>query len=107
MSQTTLPHLEAFNFEALKHNNQVIMYARGLLAALAGCAAGILGLEGLAGFIFYVISSLMLSGIWFALYPQKKYFASPTTVWIQEVGENLVSFLLFWTLAYGLVHIYD
>ena len=95
---------------SVRNNTLTIQYARSSLAAIAGAAAGILGLQGLAGFLFYILASAIMSALLYlysARLSPKTYFARPATVWTAEVGGNLFSYVLFWTLAYGLVHIYD
>nr|CUU97833.1 hypothetical transcript [Hymenolepis microstoma] len=43
----------AFSPSAAQHNYRIVGYCRTSLAALAGVTAGILGLTGIIGFIFY------------------------------------------------------
>jgi hypothetical protein len=117
------------NPDAVRHNTRVINLARASLAAFAGIAAGILGLTGLYGFAFYVISSTIMSIIIYLSVtvssggqnggetsskystalaaPLIKYWGNMYGVWTAEVGGNLVSYILFWTFAYGIVHVYD
>jgi hypothetical protein len=76
----------------------------------AGIACGILGLESLSGFLFYALASALLSALLVGLGTRGQplaHFPTPEPVWVGEVGENTFSFVLFWTLAYGLVHIYE
>jgi hypothetical protein len=114
------------NHAAIGHNVRIITYCRSTLAAVAGAAAGILGLQGLSGFFFYFIASAIMSAglyVWTNFKPGK-YFpgmgapSGPTGAssgeWMAlvnvltfEVFGSLFSYLLFWTLVYGLVHIYD
>jgi ER membrane protein complex subunit 6 len=49
------------NEMAIRHNAAMIEYCRTSISALAGSTAGILGLTGLYGFIFYFITALMMS----------------------------------------------
>ena len=51
----------AFSEMSLRQNASVLEYCRTSSAALSGATAGILGLTGLWGFLFYFIASLMLS----------------------------------------------
>ena len=118
--------IRRLNPEAVRYNARVINIARALLAALAGIAAGILGLTGLFGFAFYIIASTLMSIIIFLSLilasdrdgPTShsentlnalllKYWGNPYGLWIDEVGGNLVSYVLFLTFAYGIVHVYD
>ena len=46
---------------SLRQNASVLEYCRTSMSALSGCAAGILGLTGLQGFLFYFITAFVLS----------------------------------------------
>jgi len=110
---TTLPNGDPITFyspEAFRHNAKVLLFIRSCASGAAGIAAGILGLQNYSGFIFYAVISLILGFIlWLGKTGanSKRYFISPLAIWTDEVGGNAVSFLLFWTLSYGLVHIYE
>ena len=86
---------------------QVISNIRSLTASLFGVAAGTLGLESYAGFIFYLVASLVVSALLFALKTEGKpsaYFYSPLgDLWLGDVFGGLSGFVLTWTLFYGLV----
>ncbi|KAI9203887.1 Rab5-interacting protein-domain-containing protein [Polychytrium aggregatum] len=101
---------EAFSPRNIRNNTQYLIYVRSSLAAFAGIAAGILGLQGLSGFLFYLVCSVVTTALIIltkAGWDHKIYFTSRTQVWLEEVSGSLFSYLLFWTLAYGLVHLYD
>ncbi|XP_070553801.1 ER membrane protein complex subunit 6-like isoform X1 [Ptychodera flava] len=51
----------AYSEAALRGNKSVMDYCRTSMSALSGATAGVLGLTGLYGFIFYVIASLCLT----------------------------------------------
>ncbi|KAJ1567683.1 hypothetical protein HK405_005142 [Cladochytrium tenue] len=113
---TAEQRLHPISTSALAHNHHQINYARSMLAGLAGGAAGILGLQGFSGFVFFAVASAALSGL-LALRAGSdptKYFTGGagitgawSTVLLGEVYGSLFSYVLFWTLAYGLVHVYD
>lgn len=46
---------------AVRGNAAVLDYCRTSVSALSGATAGILGLTGLSGFIFYLLASVLLS----------------------------------------------
>ncbi|KAI8588204.1 Rab5-interacting protein-domain-containing protein [Geranomyces variabilis] len=95
---------------ALRTNMSTLQYARSSLAFVSGAAAGILGLHGwLHGFLFYLACSATLSVLlWLRAGCQpSKFFPTADALWLNEVSGNAFSYLLFWTLAYGLVHVYD
>ena len=86
---------------------QVVSNIRSLTASLFGVAAGTLGLESYAGFIFYLLASLIVSVMIFALKTDGKpgaYFYKPLgDLWLGDVFGGLSGFVLTWTLFYGLV----
>jgi 1,4-dihydroxy-2-naphthoate octaprenyltransferase len=92
---------------SVQHNTQVISNIRSLTASLFGVAAGTLGLESYAGFIFYILGSLLVSALLFALKTGGKpstYFYRPLgDLWLGDVFGGLSGFVLTWTLFYGLV----
>jgi hypothetical protein len=92
---------------SVQHNAQVVSNVRSLTASLFGIAAGTLGLESYAGFLFYLVGSLVVSGLLFALKTNGKpgaYFYRPLgDLWLGDVFGGLSGFVLTWTLFYGLV----
>ncbi|KAJ3192947.1 hypothetical protein HK101_005705 [Irineochytrium annulatum] len=95
--------------EAIQHNIRILNYTRSTLAAVAGAAAGILGLQGLSGFYFYLLASALMSAM-LHVYSAKgqpgKYLVGWWMVLTHEVVGSMFSYVLFWTLFYGLVHVY-
>ena len=69
-------------------------------------AAGTLGLESYPGFIFYLLGTALVSALIYALKTEsnpKGYFYSPRSdLWIGDMFGGLMSFVLTWTLFYGL-----
>ena len=86
---------------------QTISNIRNLTASLFGVAAGTLGLESYPGFLFYLIGSFIVSVLVFAFRAEgspKAYFHSPwSDLWLSDIFNGLSSFVLTWTLFYGLV----
>ena len=75
-----------------------------------GSAAGILGLTGLVGFLFYFISYIIVSISIAAKmnFDVGKYFPKQTlpTFLLNGLGGQLVAYIMYWTLMYALVHLY-
>ncbi|KAI9366011.1 Rab5-interacting protein-domain-containing protein [Zopfochytrium polystomum] len=95
---------------SLGHNFFIITYTRSMLAGVAGAAAGILGLQGIAGFVFYIFASAFMSLLLSAtagFKPDRFFVNGWTAVLTGEVTGSMFSYLLFWTLVYGLVHVYQ
>lgn len=92
---------------SVQHNTQVVSNIRNLTASLFGVAAGTLGLESYPGFIFYLVGTSIVSALIFASRADGKpaaFFHSPLgDLWGGEVFGGLSSFVLTWTLFYGLV----
>ena len=92
----------------ISHNQAELMKARGLAAVLAGLVAGILRVEGVIfGSIFYLIAMLASSAlVAFAVPRLDEYFAEPKSVHTSGIGSGLMGFILCWTIAYNLCHIF-
>ncbi|ORX91544.1 ER membrane protein complex subunit 6 [Basidiobolus meristosporus CBS 931.73] len=91
-------------------NTRTLTYCRSGISAVTGSAAGILGLTGYTGFVFYLVTAFISSGIIWALMTDFKpelYFKKSRDVWIEGVFGGLFSYVLFWTLMYGIVHVYE
>lgn len=88
-------------------NSQVLSNIRSLTASLFGVAAGILGLESYPGFLFYLCGTFVVSLlVYFTLTEARptRYFQSQLSdLWGAELLGGLSSFVLTWTLFYGLV----
>ncbi|EON62068.1 hypothetical protein W97_01287 [Coniosporium apollinis CBS 100218] len=93
--------------ESVQQNARTIANIRNLTASLFGVAAGTLGLESYPGFIFYLLGTLVVSVLILLLRAEgkpKAYFYSPVqNLLLGEVFGGLSSFVLTWTLFYGLV----
>ena len=88
-------------------HSQVISNIRSLTASLFGVASGILGLESYSGFAFYLLGTFFVSVLIWALLAKGKqgqYFQGPLSeLWAGDVLGGGMSFVLTWTLFYGLV----
>ncbi|GAA5813225.1 hypothetical protein MFLAVUS_006699 [Mucor flavus] len=91
------------------HNARQLQYIRSCFAAIAGSAAGILGLTNLSGFLFYALSWTILSTLLIARTSRlNKYFIQGyKDILFDGVLGGLLSYILFHTLLYGLVHLYQ
>eukprot|EP00808_Paulinella_micropora_P005503 g5713.t1 len=87
----------------LQHNNQIINNSRTLTACVAGCIAGIIGLTGWWGLLFYLFAAALTSGFLFmkSNFDPQIYFQSWTALVFDGVSGAFLSYLLFWTLAYN------
>ena len=85
---------------------QTVSNIRALTASLFGVAAGTLGLESFPGFIFYFLGTAIVSILIFTLKAEsrpKGFFYRPFgDLWVGDMFGGLMSFILTWTLFYGL-----
>lgn len=98
----------AYSEGAVRHNLVLLEYCRTSMAALSGSTAGILGLTGLLGFAFYCVSAVIL---WLFLLAKagidwEKYFRSRMQLLTSGFFGGLITYILFWTFLYGMVHVY-
>lgn len=98
----------AYSEGAVRHNLGLLEYCRTSMAALSGSTAGILGLTGLSGFAFYFINAVVL---WLFLLAKagsdwQKFFRSRTQLLTSGFFGGLITYILFWTFLYGMVHVY-
>ncbi|XP_036613897.1 LOW QUALITY PROTEIN: ER membrane protein complex subunit 6 [Trichosurus vulpecula] len=94
---------------AMRRNAAVLNYCRTCVSTLSGATAGILGLTSFYGFIFYFLTSTLLS-LLLALKARRqwnKYF-KPRQLLLFTGGlvGGLFTYVLFWTFLYGMVHVY-
>jgi len=100
-------------FDPLAHmaNLQKIDRSRTLLAIASGIGAGVLGLRGLEGFIFFVICQLV-TGLAFAFVSMGgkiSEFIGGGTWWMilsQDFQKSGLSYMLWWTFFYGLCYLF-
>ncbi|RCV16639.1 hypothetical protein SEVIR_3G157100v4 [Setaria viridis] len=105
VSSDDVPILQAEN---LTSNVKSIYYSRTFLSIIGGVVAGIWGFTGLMGFVFYFLIMMVAS---IGLLAKSKfsvqtYFDSWNRILIEGVFGSLMSFVLFWSFAYDIVHIF-
>ncbi|EEB09117.1 ER membrane protein complex subunit 6 [Schizosaccharomyces japonicus yFS275] len=93
-----------------QHNSKSITFVRNVSCTIFGCTAGILGLTSYQGFIFYFLSSLLVSTLLF-VYKMKcqlsEYHHSGLNFWFSDLLGGLSSYILTWTLFYSLIYVYE
>ena len=99
------------NVHNVMFNMKIINYVQTWMGIVAGVVAGTLGLHGAQGFLFYAVFWLFVQGVLFlkaggdlasTLGPDKTL----VSFLLGDIGSQMMSFLLFWTFLYGLVHVY-
>ena len=97
---------------AVAKNAEAAMMLRTVVLSAGGTSIGILGLTGvLNGVTAYLLLHLITSGCLLQLCAWKPdaYFpqsASPLKFAFAGVGDNVVIFILLWSLAYAVLHMY-
>ncbi|KAJ4394563.1 hypothetical protein N0V93_003782 [Gnomoniopsis smithogilvyi] len=102
--------------ESVMHNTKILANLQSLTASLFGVAAGILGLESYAGFLFYIGFTLLTALLFYAvrvapeslaaekpILDTSRYFRGSLELWTSGLSGGLAGFVLTWTLFYGLV----
>ncbi|KAL3505602.1 hypothetical protein ACH5RR_030984 [Cinchona calisaya] len=100
--------LPSYNAENMQSNMKVIYYSRTFMSIIGGVIAGILGFTGLMGFVFYfLVMAITSAGIAAkAGFSVHLYFDSWNLIILDGFLGGLMSFVLFWTFAYDIVHIF-
>nr|CDJ92209.1 Protein of unknown function DUF786 domain containing protein [Haemonchus contortus] len=100
--------LEVFSESAMRNNFSCLEYSRTCQAAASGMAAGILGLTGIPGFIFYFITVAIQALFWEAKagFEWRSYFLDRTLSVTHSIVGGLFTYILFWVFLYGMVHVY-
>ena len=109
MEQPTeeLDFSEVFAMERIGYNTRHINFCR-IFVAIIGMAAGIMGFTGLMGFAVFGITTMILSAMLYVYIgaDAKPYFKAPNDLWTEGVSQAMMSYIMFWTLFYDIVHIY-
>jgi len=100
-----------FNGQSAQQNAMMVSDVRQFMAILAGIAAGVLGLTSVAGLLFFVGTHLLVSGA--VLFvgmggDLKKYTGKEGkgAFLVEGVQGTGMSFMLFWTLFFGVCYLF-
>ena len=99
------------NLEAMGQNAVGLGYVRSVMGIATGAACGVLELTGLYGFAFYLLMHVLtqlalLNKMGFDVAEYLPGESSPLRFVASGVGEQLLSFIMFWTFSFAVVHIY-
>ena len=95
--------------ENVMHNVRAVDFVRKIFGIVSGMVAGVLGLTGSQGFAMYVFRYLFVSVMLLARmnFNLKRHFQmTPIAFAINGIGGQVLTFVLFWSLGFALVHIY-
>ena len=97
------------SYQNLRKNMNAIDDVRTLMTLISGVVAGILGVEGLKGAMLYLTMYAMVSaGCMLRMGFDSQQYTNMIALQFlfADFGKYALSFILFWTLTYGLVYIY-
>lgn len=97
------------SLDNLNHNISKIDTVNTVLFITAGVIAGIFGLKGLSGFLFFAaISAFIAAAHVLGMSFQIRKYCNMNFFELSLFGmkNHAMSFVLFWILVYALVHIY-
>uniref|UniRef100_A0A1I7ZIT9 ER membrane protein complex subunit 6 n=1 Tax=Steinernema glaseri TaxID=37863 RepID=A0A1I7ZIT9_9BILA len=108
VSSSKTDEVVVFSEAAMRHNFGVLEYSRTCQSAAAGMAAGIFGLTGIPGFLFYIVIVVIQALFWHvkAGFEWKTYFTDVTLPVTYSFVGGLFTYILFWVFLYGMVHVY-
>eukprot|EP00760_Papus_ankaliazontas_P028810 PhM_4_TR3998/c0_g1_i1/m.86752 len=110
VSSTSHPWGEGalYHFDKIGANKAHISRVITFGAICGGAVAGILGLEGLAGFVFYLFMyTLIVAALFARLVQPTAYLRS-----VAEMGDlgcvvdGLLTYILVWTITYDSIYIF-
>lgn len=108
MQEADTDFSEIFSMDRIAINARSLNYCRVFVAIVSGCVSGIMGLTGIVGFLAFFLTTLLLSiGMYIKVGSEPKpYFKKDGDIWTEGIMQALMSYVLFWTLIYDVVHIY-
>ena len=90
----------------IQYNLKTIHKGRIYISILSGLCAGILGLTSFHGLFLYLFISIIYYLCAISLSNYKEYFLSINAIIFGNFSQALLSFVLFWTIIYDIVHIF-
>ncbi len=101
---------------AIQFNMKVQTYLRAMVALVAGSSAGYLGLKGFEGLYYWIVWTMV--GTVLEVVKSKAnpslYFENTSnlamftaSVFISQLTSLGLTFVLFWTFFYNIIHVYN
>lgn len=105
--QEDVDYSEVYAMDRIAYNDRNLNYCRTFVAIVSGMASGILGMTGVLGFLAFFVTTFILSaGLYLAVGGDAKpYFRDANGIWTEGISQAGMSYILFWTLFYDIVHI--
>ncbi|KAL9182345.1 hypothetical protein ACHAXT_012997 [Thalassiosira profunda] len=101
---------EVFDVHAYRSNFRKMDKVRSFMGIAAGCVAGVCGLTGLSGLVCFLVLhitvnlSLLAFKMNFDLHSYSR--ESMLSFLLADIQKCAMSFMLFWTLFFGLVYLF-
>ncbi len=95
---------------ALQHNSRQLLLVKALITIAGAVVVGILGVTGSAGFATYAALQAVTVFVIMSKAGGKLDDFIPSTalsLWSSSLLDQLVTYIMFWALAFSLVHIYN
>jgi len=97
--------------ENVAFNGRQLYYIKSTSLSISGSLSGILGLTNFTGFILYFLTTFFVNFLILTVncrFNAKSFFKTGfVEVMFGGLLDNLFNFMLWWTLFYALVHVYD
>lgn len=100
---------DKYDVQKIVENNQIVQIIRIIMSICGGLVAGILGLTGYNGFYFYIgLNTFIFVCLWMkSRFQHQKYFNSIKEILLGDFSSNILCFIMFWTLGFALIHVYE
>ncbi|KAK9916080.1 hypothetical protein WJX75_008384 [Coccomyxa subellipsoidea] len=94
----------------IQHNAGIVNFIGVFGALVAGLIAGIWGVTGWGGFLYYLAMHMVVATLLFVKTggQPKTYFLSSGSIFYAEILNStlLLTFILFWTISHNYVHLF-
>ncbi|EFC50063.1 predicted protein [Naegleria gruberi] len=102
---------DKIGLDKIAHNDNVVYKCKIFISLVFGIVAGIFGLSGLSGFLFYILVSVVISSVLIGLVLPKPFsidgvFTSWSNIIFGGFTQGLLTYILFWTISYDMVYIF-
>lgn len=109
--ETVVESKNVYDFEAMKYNESKMEKIKSFMGIVSGCCAGILGLTNGLGLLFFVVCHLVVNGMILIqiqgdLAKFRGVQCSMGGFLMEGIQNCAMSYMLFWTLFYGLVYLF-
>ena len=110
-TNTVVESRDVCDFQAMKLNENKMERIKSFMGIVSGCCAGILGLTNLFGLLFFIACHLTVSGVILVqiqgdLETFRGRKCTMSSFLMEGISNCAMSFMLFWTLFYGLVYLF-